>query len=137
MENEIYGSPEKPAAIVIRAHTPIPSGIHFLTPDDYSQQLGAMNRPAGYKVPAHRHNLVERKISVTQEVLLLRSGTCHVKLFDEGNEVFAEIELGAGDLILLAHGGHEIIMLTDCQLLEVKQGPYAGENDKTIFGSKD
>lgn len=136
MEVELYGKAERPSAVVIRASTAIPDGIHFITPDDYSQQLGAMKRPAGYLVPAHRHNIVERSISITQEVLLLRSGVCEVKLFDESNQVYARIELHQGDLILLALGGHQIEMLTDCELLEVKQGPYAGENDKTIFGKK-
>ncbi len=31
-------------------------GIEFFTPGDFSQQLGYMNRPSGYKIPPHVHN---------------------------------------------------------------------------------
>ena len=41
-----------------------------------------------------------------------------------------------GDVILLAHGGHKIEVLEDAEILEVKQGPYAGPNDKTHFTEK-
>jgi hypothetical protein len=41
--------------------------------------------------------------------------------------------LTAGDTILLAEGGHGFHFLTPCHLLEVKQGPYLGENDKTYL----
>jgi len=33
-------------------------GIQFLTPNDFSQQLGYMNRPQGYVIPPHVHNPV-------------------------------------------------------------------------------
>ena len=92
-----------------------------------------MTRPAGYKVPAHVHNLVERKIEHTQEVLMIRRGSCEVILFNELNEVTNNITLEVGDVILLAHGGHEINMTTECEILEVKQGPYAGNMDKTAL----
>jgi hypothetical protein len=36
-------------------------------------------------------------------------------------------------VILLATGGHGFEMLEDTEMYEVKQGPYAGENDKTRF----
>jgi|Laugrefa1bdmlbdn_1035148.scaffolds.fasta_scaffold12415_2 mannose-6-phosphate isomerase-like protein (cupin superfamily) len=127
---EFYGGEENPAAIVIRANFRV-QGIKFFSPSSYSQQIGLMTRPAGFKVPAHKHNLVERKIHATQEVLFIREGICTVNLFSEENQISESIKLLEGDVILLAHGGHEVIMETECEILEVKQGPYAGENDKT------
>ena len=41
--------------------------------------------------------------------------------------------LVAGDVVLLARGGHGFEMLEDSELIEVKQGPYAGDKDKTRF----
>jgi hypothetical protein len=41
--------------------------------------------------------------------------------------------LEAGDIVLLAHGGHGLVMLEESEIIEVKQGPYAGEADKTRF----
>ena len=34
-------------------------GIQFLTPNEFSQQLGYMNRPKGYVIPPHVHNPVK------------------------------------------------------------------------------
>lgn len=130
MSVEFYGDELMPTAIVIRANEKV-EGIKFYSPESYSQQLGLMTRPEGYVVPAHVHNLVERTIRHTQEVLLIRKGSCSVTLFDEKNVQTSLIPLMTGDVILLAHGGHEIVMNTECEILEVKQGPYAGPNDKT------
>ncbi len=127
-----FGEESRPSAIVIRADESV-SGIEFFSPADFSQQIGLMTRPAGYKVPAHVHNLVERKIEHTQEVLMIRRGSCEVILFSELNVVSHNIVLEVGDVILLAHGGHEINMITECEILEVKQGPYAGNMDKTAL----
>jgi hypothetical protein len=130
MAIEYFGDTSRPSAIVIRSTESV-SGIQFFSPSDYSQQLGLMTRPAGYVVPAHIHNEVERKISQTQEVLLIRSGSCLVTLFDSEFSPVESIVLKKGDVILLANGAHKIEMLSECEILEVKQGPYAGDNDKT------
>ena len=127
---EFYGLATMPTAIVIRANEKV-DGIEFFSPESYSQQLGLMTRPEGYVVPAHVHNLVERTIRHTQEVLLIRKGSCEITLYDENSIQTAAITLESGDVILLAHGGHEIVMKSECEILEVKQGPYAGPNDKT------
>ena len=127
-----FGEEARPSAILIKAGEAV-SGIEFFSPSDFSQQIGLMTRPAGYKVPAHVHNLVERKIEHTQEVLMIRRGTCEIILFNDHNEITNNIFLEIGDVILLAHGGHEINMITECEILEVKQGPYAGNMDKTAL----
>ena len=36
-------------------------------------------------------------------------------------------------MILLVSGGHGFECLDEVEMLEVKQGPYAGEEDKTRF----
>lgn len=130
MNIEFFGVEVNPSAIVIRSGAKV-DGIKFFSPSDYSQQLGLMTRPAGHIVPAHIHNEVERRIVQTQEVLLIRKGVCLVTLFNDLLVIEAQITLTEGDVILLANGGHEIEMLSECEILEVKQGPYAGENDKT------
>jgi oxalate decarboxylase/phosphoglucose isomerase-like protein (cupin superfamily) len=98
----------------------------------FPQQVGLMSRPSGYLVPSHVHNEVLREIKLTQEVLMIRKGRCEVTLYEEDSEP-TRIELGIGDVILLAFGGHSIRMLEDCEILEVKQGPYLGPNDKTFI----
>jgi hypothetical protein len=108
-------------------------GIVFLTPDEYSQQLGYMARPAGYFIGAHSHNVVDRTVSLTQEVLFVRSGRVRVDLFDSGRQHVATRVLEPLDVILLSGGGHSFEILEDAELIEVKQGPFVGEHDKTRF----
>jgi mannose-6-phosphate isomerase-like protein (cupin superfamily) len=108
-------------------------GIAFFTPDEFSQQLAYMNRPAGYAIQPHVHNPVHRNVVNTLEVLFVRSGRIRVDFFDTERKKFDERVLSAGDVILLASGGHGFTMLEPSQLIEVKQGPYAGDADKTRF----
>jgi mannose-6-phosphate isomerase-like protein (cupin superfamily) len=108
-------------------------GIRFFTPDDFSQQLGYMNRPQGYVIPPHVHNAVERSVHYTKEVLFIRSGRVRVDFYDDAQNYLESRVLGAGDVILLAFGGHGFEMLEPTEMIEVKQGPYAGESDKTRF----
>lgn len=108
-------------------------GIHFFTPNDFSQQLGYMNRPQGYVIPPHVHNSVPREVQFTKEVLLIKSGRVRVDFYGEDQQYFESRILGAGDVILLAYGGHGFEMLEASEIIEVKQGPYAGDADKTRF----
>lgn len=109
-------------------------GIQFFTPDTFSQQLGYMNRPKGYAIAPHDHNPVPRTIEWTQEVLFIKSGRVRLDIYaPESREYLESHILAAGDVVLLAHGGHGLVMLEDAEIIEVKQGPYAGEADKTRF----
>jgi mannose-6-phosphate isomerase-like protein (cupin superfamily) len=108
-------------------------GIQFFTSSDFSQQLGYMNRAKGYSIPPHRHNLVERKVTLTQEVLYIKSGKVRVDFYDDDQVYLESRVLEQGDVILLASGGHGFEMLEDSEMIEVKQGPYCGEEDKVRF----
>lgn len=108
-------------------------GIEFFTPDDFSQQLAYMHRPQGYVIPPHVHNLVPREVTLTQEVLFIRSGKVRVDFYDDGKNYLESCVLQAGDVILLAAGGHGFEMLEPTEMIEVKQGPYCGEADKVRF----
>jgi hypothetical protein len=108
-------------------------GIQFFTPDDFSQQLAYMNRPSGYVIPPHVHNPVNREVEYTKEVLFIRSGRVRIDFYDDQQTYLESRVLVAGDVVLLARGGHGFEMLEDCEMIEVKQGPYAGDKDKTRF----
>jgi len=108
-------------------------GLTFLTPEHYSQQLGYMRHPAGHVVAAHVHHEVERVIHGTMEVLFIRSGQVRVDLFATTLSFSATRLLGEGDIILLVAGGHRFEMLTDSEIVEVKQGPFLGTADKSRF----
>jgi mannose-6-phosphate isomerase-like protein (cupin superfamily) len=121
-------------SIIIRTTYNKP-GIAFFTPDDFSQQLGYMHRPKGYVIDPHVHNLVERKVTLTQEVLFIKSGVVRVDFYDDHKTYLESRILNAGDVILLAAGGHGFEIVEDAEMIEVKQGPYCGEMDKERFKS--
>ena len=108
-------------------------GIEFFTPGDFSQQLGYMNRPKGYIIDPHVHRLVDRTVTITQEVLFIKSGKVRVDFFDDDKNYLESKILEKGDVILLAAGGHGFEMLEDAEMIEVKQGPFCGDEDKVRF----
>ena len=108
-------------------------GIHFFTPNDLSQQLAFMRHPAGKVIDPHVHNPVSRNVHYTQEVLLLKRGRLRVDFYDNAQQYLESRVLHGGDVILLATGGHGFEVLEEIEMIEVKQGPYAGDQDKTRF----
>lgn len=111
-------------------------GIEFFTPDDYSQQLAYMNHPKGKIIDPHVHNIVKRQVHLTQEVLVVKTGKLRVDFYTDKKEYLESYLLEAGDVILLASGGHGFEVIEDLEMYEIKQGPYAGDNDKTRFEYK-
>ena len=108
-------------------------GIEFFTPKDFSQQLGYMKRPKGYKIKPHIHNYISRTVNYTQEVLFIKSGKIKVNFYSDKKNFLESIILSKGDIILLASGGHGFEIIEEAEIIEVKQGPYSGEIDKTRF----
>ncbi len=122
---------------IIVSHRFSEPGIHFFTPDDLSQQLAYMRHPAGREIPPHVHNPVPREVRFTQEVLFIRRGKLRVDFYDDDRNYLESRILEAGDTLLLAAGGHGFEVLEEVEMIEVKQGPYAGDQDKTRFASVD
>jgi hypothetical protein len=108
-------------------------GIKFFTNDSDSQQLGYMNRPEGYEIIPHRHNLVQREVHLTQEVLFIKSGKVRVDFYSNEQQYLESRILYKGDVIFLSDGGHGFKILEPSEIIEVKQGPYCGEQDKERF----
>ena len=122
-------------ALIVR-HEYSKPGISFFTPHDLSQQLAYMRHPAGKLIEAHFHNPMPRTVAYTQETLFIKSGRLRVDFFDDQQQYLESRELKAGDVILLIKGGHGFEVLEELEMIEVKQGPYAGDQDKTRFVGK-
>ncbi|RJQ52964.1 MAG: NAD-dependent epimerase/dehydratase family protein [Actinobacteria bacterium] len=125
---EIRDGDEWLAIVIRREHHE--EGVNFFSPADFSQQLGFIRHQAGHVIEPHVHNVVPREVLYTQEVLFVRSGRLRVDLFGSDGHFAGSRVLEAGDTILLAGGGHGFEVLADCEMVEVKQGPYAGTMDK-------
>jgi mannose-6-phosphate isomerase-like protein (cupin superfamily) len=122
-------------AIILPADFDEP-GIHFFTSNDLSQQLASMSYAPGKTIPAHTHNRVSREVSYTQEALFIRKGKLRVDFYSQQQEYRMSRLLGAGDVILLITGGHGFEVLEELNMIEVKQGPYVGDADKTRFAAE-
>ena len=122
-------------ALILRNEYAKP-GISFFTPNDLSQQLAYMQHPAGKVIDAHFHNPVLRTVTHTQETLFIKRGRLRVDFFDDQQQYLESRELKTGDVILLITGGHGFEVLEELEMIEVKQGPYAGDQDKTRFIAK-
>lgn len=123
-------------AIIIRRDFSV-EGISFFTPDNFSQQLALMSHSAGKVIDPHVHNPVSREVKYTQEVLIIRRGRLRVDFYNDCQRFLESRILDAGDVILLAAGGHGFEVLDELEMIEIKQGPYAGGQDKTKFKSRD
>ena len=109
-------------------------GIHFFTPNELSQQLAYMRHPTGKIIQPHVHNPVVREVQYTQEVLFIKKGRLRIDFYNEDQQYIDSRILESGDVILLVKGGHGFEVLDEIEMIEVKQGPYVGEKDKTRFG---
>ncbi len=106
---------------------------NFLTPDDFPMQLGVNFYGPGERIQPHVHVDTRRDVLTQQELLLLKRGRAVLHLYTAGRELAHDVDLRAGDCVLLASGGHGLDILEDAQLIEAKQGPYLGVGEKIKF----
>ncbi len=106
-------------------------GVHFFTPDGFSQQLAFMKHPVGKIIQPHVHNPVQREVHFTKEALFIRKGKIRIDFYTDQKNYIESFILETGDVILLSEGGHGFEILEETEMIEVKQGPYCGEKDKT------
>lgn len=132
MINTIKDQNDNVLAIIVKANYDKP-GISFVTPDDYSQQLAYMHHPTGHVILPHIHNEVKREVLYTKEVLIIKKGKLRCDFYSNNQEYLESQIIETGDVILLVSGGHGFECIEETEMFEVKQGPYAGENDKVRF----
>ena len=110
-----------------------PTETSFITPPELKQQVGYIVYAAGAEIPRHTHRAIERHIVGTSEVLVIKSGRCLIDIYDDGQQLIATRKLRVGDVVLMVAGGHGFRMVEDTVLLEIKQGPYTGLDEKERF----
>ena len=52
------------------------------------------------------------------------------RFYDDNKTYLKSHILEKGDVILLIEGGHGFEVIEEVEMVEVKQGPYAGDDDK-------
>jgi hypothetical protein len=110
-----------------------PTETTFITRPEYKQQVGFIKYGPGTHIPRHVHVPLERRIVGTSEVVLVRRGSCQLEVYSDARKLVATRELTSGDVVLMVAGGHGFAVHEDTVLLEVKQGPYIGLEEKERF----
>ena len=108
-------------------------GIEFFTPNDYSLQVGYMNRPKEYSIKPHVHYQIPRTVNTLQEVLFIKKGEIRADFYDDNKDYLFSNKLSKGDLIILISSGHGFFMLEESEIIEVKLGPYMEDKDMEKF----
>jgi len=120
-------------AIILRADYAC-DRTRFFSPPGFSQQLGYIVHKKNGVIKAHCHKEVQRKITMTQEVLFIKKGRLLADFYTPHRKYISSRQLNAGDTVFLCAGSHGFTMLADTEMIEVKQGPYSGvEGDKELF----
>jgi hypothetical protein len=119
-------------AYVIRSELS-PDKTTFVTPPEVNLQLGFVVYPAGGQVIRHMHRPIERNITGTTEILFIKKGRCTMDIYDDHQNLVTSLDLRQGDTVLMIAGGHGFRMMEDTVLLEIKQGPYTGMEEKVRF----
>jgi hypothetical protein len=120
-------------AVIIERGWSIPEGANFHSDPSDSLQVATMLRPSGHIIKPHFHPESNRVIASTCEVIIVQSGKLSVDLYGQGDRPLHNVEVKAGDAIVLLNGGHGITMMEDSMFWEVKQGPFLGGLDKVYI----
>jgi hypothetical protein len=117
-------------AEIIRADDRIEK-TRFFSPPESSFQFGLLAHKAGFFEPPHYHKPFLREITDLQQMFVMQRGRVVIELYSDEGDLLQEIELRAGDAIVLIHGVHALRVLEDFQAISIKQGPFLGsESDK-------
>jgi len=106
--------------------------LEWPTPPDFPLQLGIHDRKKGVFLKPHNHIPLDilKNIPV-QEFIYLEKGKLKFSLYHENKEV-ETIILNANEMILL-NCGHSVVFLEDSKIVEIKQGPYRGNDAEKIY----
>lgn len=126
-----YDSGHKVMAILIPSDYK-KEGITFVTKNEDYQQIAYMNHPDGHVIIPHYHNRIPRSVDLTSETLVIKDGVLEVTLFEEQRPIHV-FNICKGDILTLLSGGHGFKVIESVEMVEIKQGPFLGPNDKTRF----
>jgi len=120
-------------AIIVRSGYSSDNAYTFFTNNNDTLQLAYIHHPTGKSVDSHIHNDIKREVYRTKEVVFVKSGILKTDFYNEDMEHICSRILEKGDVVLLSQGGHGFEVVEEVEMIVAKQGPYAGEEDKTRF----
>jgi len=128
---------KKLIALIVKAGQVKKKGPNFVTPNNFTQQLGVLNYPKNHFIKPHTHKKYLRKVYHTSEVLIIQKGILRTDFYNSKKKyIFSKI-LEKGDIIFLHESHHGFKIIKDCSIIEIKQGPYIKLIDKVLFEKVD
>ena len=119
-------------ALVIPCGIPV-EGVRFLTSPDSPFQVGIMEHSSGHSIRQHQHPSQVFPVQSMSEFLSVERGAVKATIYDEEWHILGEEILRRGDALLLLAGGHAFEVLEPCRLVEVKQGPFPGNEQSKVY----
>ena len=106
----------------------IKNGLNFFSKDSDFLQVGIWgNYESGKILNNHIHNIVDRKINRTHEVLYVIEGCIEASIYDLNKNFVETITVSKGEILVLMDCGHGYKVTSDnTYVLEIKNGPYLG-----------
>jgi len=120
-------------ALIVSDYQQKNDGIEFVTDGSSLLEFGVMKYKSGHKIQPHIHKPFKRITQGTNEVLFIKKGKVIIDFFDENQNHFLSETLFKNDWIILLKGGHGFNIVDDSEMIEVKNGPYANNDDKIRF----
>jgi hypothetical protein len=102
-------------------------GLNFYSENHDFIQVGVWEYEKDKNLLAHIHNVLERTINRTNEVLYIIKGRLEATIYTVQEELVEKLILESGDILILLTSGHGYKILEDgTRVLEIKNGPYLG-----------
>tara|TARA_B100001250_G_C19783934_1_gene783196 strand:- start:1507 stop:1920 length:414 start_codon:yes stop_codon:yes gene_type:complete len=127
---------KKTLAQIIRGNYTRKKGVNFFTDKKLPQQVAYINHKKNYIIQPHLHQRRLKKINDTTEVLIILKGVLKIDFYNDKEEFLLSKLARKNDIIILISGGHGFKTLKNCQMIEIKQGPYSIKKDKRRFKNK-
>jgi hypothetical protein len=102
--------------------------VRFVTEQTDGLQVGFFERDINYAVTPHKHKPRTVTLPHVAEFLSIDKGRVKVKIFDDEWTLLDTKEVNAGQCVVFLRGGHALEVLEPARIMEVKQGPYPGDD---------
>jgi hypothetical protein len=103
--------------------TKLPKGSVPQTDADEALGILTFKHPKGSRFEAHAHKPLKRITNYLEECFIMKKGKLKIKLYGPDNKYFKTFYLKSGEAFLAIRGGHEITVLDNCEMFEIKNGP--------------
>lgn len=112
-----------------------PEGLSFFSnPEDFLQ-IGSWNYPSNKILQRHFHQLVNRSVNRTHEIIIVLEGSLKAQIYTLEKEFIKEVIINSLEVGIMLNCGHGYEIIEDgTKVIEIKNGPYMGpEMDRIRF----